>query len=277
MTNVPDFESEPEKLEDPLWAAMSACDYWDMRKINVAADAEDFERVTRLINGGLNGYEDRKVRWEKAKLALADQEAPTAPIVEDTVPTPPKEKDMPIPAIIAAVLPSLIQSINIPKLTELFKPGSEVAERNVKVAEMVFETAKSAIGAVNEQEVVERVSADPVARESVRKAVEADWFRIDEAGGGGIAGARQADLAFVSAAGESRFAVLKSPSFLMGCLLLPLVYLIVLSIIGVVGVVAWSDDVRAALAGTIVGTIVGGLIGYYFGQTTSKNRTPAPE
>ena len=66
----PDFEQEPELLEEPQWAALSACDYWEMRKCNEAADAGDFELVTRLINGSTNGLDDRLNRWARAKRVL---------------------------------------------------------------------------------------------------------------------------------------------------------------------------------------------------------------
>ncbi len=66
----PDFEQEPELLEEPQWAALSACDYWDMRRINEAADAGNFELVTRLVNGGLNGLDDRLNRWWRAKRVI---------------------------------------------------------------------------------------------------------------------------------------------------------------------------------------------------------------
>lgn len=67
---APDFEAQPELLELPEWAAWSAADYWAMRNINAAADADDLLRVTRLVNGGTNGLEDRKRRLERAKLVL---------------------------------------------------------------------------------------------------------------------------------------------------------------------------------------------------------------
>ena len=70
----PDFEQEPELLEEPQWAALSACDYWEMRKCNEAADAGNFELVTRLVNGGLNGLDDRLNRWERAKRVLGVRE-----------------------------------------------------------------------------------------------------------------------------------------------------------------------------------------------------------
>jgi len=61
---VPDFEAEPERLADLQWACLSATDYWDMKGLNALADAGDFELLTRKVNGGLNGYEDRVARWE---------------------------------------------------------------------------------------------------------------------------------------------------------------------------------------------------------------------
>jgi putative chitinase len=68
--NVPDFEQEPEALTDTQWAALSACDYWDMRNLNALADAGDFEGICRLINGGDNGIEDRVARWDLARKTL---------------------------------------------------------------------------------------------------------------------------------------------------------------------------------------------------------------
>lgn len=68
---APDFEAEPEKLEAPRWAAMSAGWYWSERDLNALADAGDFEKITRKINGGLNGYEERVSLWESAKEVLA--------------------------------------------------------------------------------------------------------------------------------------------------------------------------------------------------------------
>lgn len=67
---VPDFEAEPEALELPRWAAMSAAWFWSSRNLNALADAGDFERLTRRINGGLNGLSDRLQLWAGAKAAL---------------------------------------------------------------------------------------------------------------------------------------------------------------------------------------------------------------
>lgn len=53
--------------DDPALCADVAGWYWANRKINAAADADDADKVTRLINGGLNGLDDRLQRLARAK------------------------------------------------------------------------------------------------------------------------------------------------------------------------------------------------------------------
>jgi hypothetical protein len=127
------------------------------------------------------------------------------------------------------------------------------------------------VGARNAQEAVEIIKADPAAAEVAQKAVQDNWLALSESGGGGIEGARKADAA-AAARGDRWW---QSPSFWVAVLLLPLVYLLVLSLIGMIGSATWSDDVRAGLAGSLMSAIVGGLVGYYYGQTTSRNRSAA--
>lgn len=66
-----DLISAPEKLGTPPLAARSAGWYWKRNKLNELADAGDFRRITRRINGGYNGYEDRLRLWNAAKEVLA--------------------------------------------------------------------------------------------------------------------------------------------------------------------------------------------------------------
>lgn len=182
--------------------------------------------------------------------------------------SPSVEITMPIPAIIGALLPVLTSAV--PELVKLIRPDSASAEQHAATAVKVFEVAQEAIGAVNAQEVVERVQSDPQAAQAVRQAVQDHWYELAEAGGGGIEGARQADLA-AQTSGDIK----RSPSFWIAMMLLPLVYLLVLSLIGLLGNATWGDDVRAGLAGSIISAIIGGLVGYYFGQITSRNRAAA--
>ncbi len=62
--------TQPELLERPDGAVASACWYWHSRSLNVPADKDDLEAVTRKINGGLTGLEDRRHWLARAKVVL---------------------------------------------------------------------------------------------------------------------------------------------------------------------------------------------------------------
>ncbi|WP_298232960.1 peptidoglycan-binding protein [uncultured Azohydromonas sp.] len=66
-----DLENNPVLAAEPVLSLKIACEYWKDRKINVACDADDVVRVTKLINGGTNGLDDRRTLTSKAKMALA--------------------------------------------------------------------------------------------------------------------------------------------------------------------------------------------------------------
>jgi len=61
---------QPELLEQPNYAALSAAWYWWDRGLNELADAGQFEAITRKINGGGNGRAERLTLWETAKGVL---------------------------------------------------------------------------------------------------------------------------------------------------------------------------------------------------------------
>jgi putative chitinase len=65
-----DLINHPELLEQPEHAAMSAAWFWDAHHLNGLADSGDLRRITRIINGGYNGLEDRLSIYEKAKEVL---------------------------------------------------------------------------------------------------------------------------------------------------------------------------------------------------------------
>jgi putative chitinase len=66
-----DLISHPELLELPQHAAMSAAWFWKQKGLNDLADRNEFNTITRRINGGLNGLADRLALWEKARAVLA--------------------------------------------------------------------------------------------------------------------------------------------------------------------------------------------------------------
>jgi len=62
---------QPELLERPEHAALSAAWFWEDNGLNALADAGDFEAVTRRINGGLNGLAERSILWGRARAVLS--------------------------------------------------------------------------------------------------------------------------------------------------------------------------------------------------------------
>ena len=56
----------PNKLEEPENAVWSACIYWNEMNLNVYADKGDMKTITKRINGGLNGYDDRMKFYKRA-------------------------------------------------------------------------------------------------------------------------------------------------------------------------------------------------------------------
>ncbi|MBD8254410.1 glycoside hydrolase family 19 protein [Pseudomonas fluorescens] len=60
----------PELLEQPQWAAESAAWFWSVNGLNALADQDQFNTITRRINGGLNGLEDRLQLWGRARAVL---------------------------------------------------------------------------------------------------------------------------------------------------------------------------------------------------------------
>jgi putative chitinase len=67
----------PERLQEPRWAALSAAAYWKDRGLNELAEARagdnakaDFLTITKAVNGGAHGLEQRQLYWTRARTAL---------------------------------------------------------------------------------------------------------------------------------------------------------------------------------------------------------------
>jgi lysozyme len=213
-----------------------------------AGAADQFMRWTTAAGRVMPGLEKRRA----AERALFLSEQAPAPIETRTIP---KEKQM--TPFIAAALPSIIEAI--PKLGRLFSSGSKSAERNLAAAEAVVSIVQEATGAANAQQAVEMVQRDPVARQAAAEAVERRWMELTEAGGGGIAGAREA---VKTAPGPS-----KNPVLWVSAALLPLVYMVVAAVLFRDG---WSDEVRAMVVAAVVTGALGAVTSYWLGTSISS-------
>lgn len=65
-----DFVGNPDWLLDPKYATLSAGWYWNKKGLNALADSSDIETMTKRINGGLIGLDDRKAKIAKALSVL---------------------------------------------------------------------------------------------------------------------------------------------------------------------------------------------------------------
>lgn len=59
------YEGNPDLLLNEADALISALWYWNKNNLNTMSDKGDLLGVTKAINGGLNGLQDREVKYKK--------------------------------------------------------------------------------------------------------------------------------------------------------------------------------------------------------------------
>ena len=69
-TSAPDFASDPDKVLENPWEGLAPIWYWAVHDLNRYADKNDIEMITRRINGGLNGLDDRLALYTNVALAM---------------------------------------------------------------------------------------------------------------------------------------------------------------------------------------------------------------
>jgi putative chitinase len=65
-----DLIAKPELLLKPDTGTTCTCSFWQFKGLNELADIGDFRSITKRINGGLNGLDQREEYYEKAKQVL---------------------------------------------------------------------------------------------------------------------------------------------------------------------------------------------------------------
>jgi len=73
--NPPNFVEDPDLINTDPWEGLAAIWYWSKgnptgKSLNVLADANNIEQITKRVNGGLNGYEDRLATYTKLGLSV---------------------------------------------------------------------------------------------------------------------------------------------------------------------------------------------------------------
>lgn len=84
-----DLENNPELAERPDIGAKTAALFWVENGLNELADRDNVKHVTRRINGGYNGLEDRIAKLKRAKRVLAgvdfEDDLPSRVVVREEV------------------------------------------------------------------------------------------------------------------------------------------------------------------------------------------------
>lgn len=176
--DVPDFEAEPEMLEQPLWAALSAADWWARHGCNDLADAGKYIEIGRLINRGnanatqpANGEADRLARWARARVAL---DVPAPPPAEPAAPSvwpfpTPEKTTMPLPGLIGVLAGTLIDAfapLAKEKITREIGRHTDNAAVSGQVATAVIEAVKAATGKADPIAAVAAAQNDPAAMQA---------------------------------------------------------------------------------------------------------------
>lgn len=65
-----DFMHSPDLVSIPKYAALTAGWFWNKRELNKEADVKDYTGMTKKINGGLTGLDDRVDKIKAALLVL---------------------------------------------------------------------------------------------------------------------------------------------------------------------------------------------------------------
>ena len=65
-----DVVRQPELLAKPVGAIRSSMWFWKTKGLNELADRDEFTAITKRINGGTNGLEDRRKYLARAKKVL---------------------------------------------------------------------------------------------------------------------------------------------------------------------------------------------------------------
>lgn len=163
--------------------------------------------------------------------------------------------------LVSPFLPAAIKVLGglLPAVAKEFG-GTEVSDRNLKLAAAAVQTVQDAVGAANPIEAVDRVQRDPQALQRASDALEAAGFGLSDVGGG-IPAARKAS----GEAGDWW----RQPAPWVTAALLPLVYFVVWQVMTGEG---WSSEVRSMVVAAIVTGLLGAVTGYWLGTSYGSQR-----
>ena len=220
----------------------------------------DEARAVYLERGGTLSTQAPEPDFDPDSLATEHYEGPEP---YRYTPHSPKGATMPAPLlpVFAALLPTITQLI--PALAAVFKPGSEVAARNVAAAQVVATAITEATQSPNLQAAVERMSADPEAVAPATAAVTApEVWGLLESGDGGIAAARKA-------AGDSgQIPAHRNPAVWFMAAFIPLIYAVALLVL----TGDFSQDAKMMVITAIFSGLLAAGTAFFLGSSYGSQR-----
>ena len=165
----------------------------------------------------------------------------------------------------------------IPQIAGLLKPDSEIAKRNVGLAEVVLKTINEATGRSTLQGSIESMSADKELQAKVQQAVVThpdiiNTLEITEGlvpVGGGPQAVREFN-AQMNADQRPWWTFLANASFWIALFLAPLLYMVVYQVLWGAGS---SEQLKTVVVTAILSGLLGALTGYFFGSAYASTRT----
>jgi putative chitinase len=74
--DAPDLCTDPDAACSAQWAFEIAAAFWSSHKCNHLADNNQLDRITHVINGGNEGYQERRIWFTLMTQAVAESSAP---------------------------------------------------------------------------------------------------------------------------------------------------------------------------------------------------------
>jgi putative chitinase len=79
-----DFLASPQLVASPMYALVPPLLFWRHNNLNAAADRNDLNGITRAVNGGYNGIEDRRSIFRSAFVLLGGADGSPAQVDNST-------------------------------------------------------------------------------------------------------------------------------------------------------------------------------------------------
>lgn len=154
----------------------------------------------------------------------------------------------------------------VPKVLDLFKGDSKVAQRNVEAVKTIVAAAKTATNAVNEQDLIEKIqSGNPAVVQDVEAAVRSVYYDI-EVKLDGVAAAR---ATFLPKVADGTPFWKTAPFWVTMALMVP-IYFVTYNVM--LNNAPENQDLKLMVATAWISGALFGIMGFWLGTSMSSQR-----